>query len=163
MAKIFPGRYTANTTEPFVVFLIGVRVNRFALVHKWLPVVNAMGPMLKTLYTHPEKGFLGAEYYFSLRGPLVIQYWRSTDDLERFAREPSEPHLEAWKRFNKAVGKDGTVGIWHETYTVQPGHYETVYANMPQFGLAVAMNHVPITSRSETARQRLGTGLPSEK
>ena len=86
---------------------------------------------------------------------MIVQYWRSTDDLERFAREPSEPHLEAWKRFNKSIGKDGTVGIWHETYAIQPGQYEAVYGNMPRFGLAAATNHAPVTSRSETARQRL--------
>jgi hypothetical protein len=28
MAKIFPGRYAAQSDEPFVVFLIGTRVNR---------------------------------------------------------------------------------------------------------------------------------------
>jgi hypothetical protein len=29
MAQIFSGRYTARTDEPFVVFLIGMRVNHF--------------------------------------------------------------------------------------------------------------------------------------
>ena len=28
MAKVIPGRYTAQTDEPFVVFMIGMRVNR---------------------------------------------------------------------------------------------------------------------------------------
>lgn len=158
MTKIFPGCYTAVASEPFVVFLIGMRINDFFLVHKWLPVATAMGPMLKTLYQHPEKGFLGAEYFFGPRGPMIVQYWRSTDDLERFAREPSEPHLEAWKRFNKAVGKDGTVGIWHETYVIHPGQHEAVYGNMPRFGLAAATAHTPVSSRRETARQRLETG-----
>lgn len=31
MAKIFNGRYTAKTDQPFVVFLIGMRIN------KWWP------------------------------------------------------------------------------------------------------------------------------
>ncbi len=49
MAQIFPGRYTAVTDEPFVVFIIGMRINKWWALHKWLPVALAMGPMLKTL------------------------------------------------------------------------------------------------------------------
>lgn len=156
MSKVIPGRYTANVEGPFVVFIIGMRVNRVFAVHKWVPVAMAMGPMLKTLFQHPEKGFLGAETFLSWRGANVVQYWRSFDDLERFARSKQEPHLSAWKRFNKAVGTDGSVGIWHETYQVAAGQYEAVYGNMPVYGLAKAAEHVPATGRKETARRRMG-------
>ena len=40
MAQIFPGRYTAQSGEPFVVFLIGMRVNEFLKVRSWVPVVS---------------------------------------------------------------------------------------------------------------------------
>ena len=105
--KIFNGRYTAKADEPFVVFLIGMRINKWWRIDKWLPVSAAMGPMLQTLFTHPEKGFLHAEFFWNMSGPVFIQYWRSFEDLERFARHPSEPHLKAWKKFNQAVGADG--------------------------------------------------------
>src|SRR6266487_822445 len=95
MAKVIPGRYTAQTEEPFVVFLIGMRINKFFAFRKWVPVARAMGPMLRTLYQHPEKGFLGGEFYFNLRGPVLIQYWRSFEDLEKFARDKSDLHLNA--------------------------------------------------------------------
>lgn len=121
MNEIYKGRYTASTDEPFVVFLIGMRINRFWAFNKWVPTAIAMGPMLRTLYTHPEKGFLGGETFFNGRTIASIQYWRSFEDLERFARQPSDPHLAAWKRFNQSVGADGSVGIWHETFLVQPG------------------------------------------
>jgi len=49
------------------------------------------------------------------RGVALVQYWRSFEQLEQFARSPAATHLEAWKRFNRAVGADGSVGIWHET------------------------------------------------
>ncbi len=116
----------------------------------------AMGPMLRSLYQHPEHGFLGVEMYYNLRGIVLIQYWRSFEDLEKFARDKSEPHLSAWKRFNKAIGSDGSVGIWHETYLVNAGKYEALYGNMPVFGLAAATKHVPAVGRRETARRRLG-------
>jgi len=155
MAKIFNGRYTAKTDQTFVVFLIGMRVNKWWRFDKWFPVASAMGPMLQTLFTHPEKGFLHAEFFWNFNGPVLIQYWRSFEDLERFARHPSDPHLAAWKKFNQAIGADGSVGIWHETYTLDPDQFESVYGNMPKFGLAAAMDHVPAVGRRETARQRI--------
>jgi hypothetical protein len=158
MTQIFPGRYTAQTDEPFAVFIIGMRVNRLWALHKWIPTARAMGPMLRALYQHPEKGFLGARSFFMWRGVMLIQYWRSFEDLERFARAKDDPHMAAWQRFNKAVGGDGSVGIFHETYLVPAGQYETVYGNMPRFGLAAATEHVAISGRRGTARGRVGTG-----
>jgi hypothetical protein len=157
MPHIFKGRYTAQTDDPFVVFLIGFRINKLWAVHKWLPVGAAMPPMLQTLFTHPEKGFLWGENFLYGLGAGLIQYWRSFEDLERFAKEPSDPHLAAWKRFNQAVGVDGSVGIWHETYLVQTRQYECIYNNMPLFGLAHATQHVPATGIRETARLRLAS------
>jgi len=157
MAQIVPGRYTAQTDESFVVFMIGMRINRLFAFRQWLPTALAMGPILKALMTHPEKGLLGARTFFYWRGIGLVQYWRSFEDLERFARSKDEPHLRAWRRFNKVVGyKNGAVGIWHESYLVQPGQYEVVYGNMPVFGLAAATRHVPAVGRLETARRRLG-------
>src|SRR5579884_2119412 len=42
MATVFPGRYTAAAEGGFVVFLIGMRLNRPWKVHRWLPVFMAM-------------------------------------------------------------------------------------------------------------------------
>lgn len=156
MAKVYAGRYTAETPEPFVVFLIGMRVNRLWAIHKWLPTLLAMGPMLSALYRHPEKGFRGARTFISWRQVMVLQYWRSFADVERFARDQNDPHMPAWRRFNKSVGyRHPSVGIWHETYLIEPGHFEALYGNMPAIGLAAAMKHVPVSSRRETARERV--------
>ena len=159
MADVIPGRFTAQADEPFVVFLIGMRINRFFAFTKWVPTALAMGPMLRTLYQHPEKGFLGARTLLSWRGVTSVQYWRSFEDLERFSRSTDDPHWSAWRRFSRAVGyKDGSVGIWHETYVVEPGHYEALYGNMPLLGLAAATKQVPASGRRETARRRLEQG-----
>gem|GEM_PF-3091605 len=45
-----------------------------------------MGPMLTTLFTHPEKGFLHGEFYWNFTGPVTIQYWRSFEDLNYFVK-----------------------------------------------------------------------------
>ena len=158
MAGVVKGRYTARTDEPFVVFIIGMRINNFFALRKWLPTVYAMFPMLRELYQHPEKGFLGGEALLYWRGPAILQYWRSFEDLEKFARNPDDPHLPAWQRFNRLVGSDGTVGIFHETYIVERGNYEAVYGNMPVFGLAKATEHVRAVGGRETARRRLMRG-----
>ena len=159
MVQVVPGRYTAKMDEPFVVFMIGTRINRPFAVRKWLPTMRAMGPMLKELYEHPEKGFLEAEFFLYRWGPAILQYWRSFEDLERFARNPDDPHLPAWQRFNRSVGKDGSVGIFHETFIVERGNYKAIYSNMPVFGLAKATEHVRAVGGRETARRRL---MPDE-
>ncbi len=157
MAQVVVGRYAAQTDEPLVVFLIGMRINRLRAVRKWAPTFMAMVRMLRRLVAQPEKGFLHAHTILYWRGIGLVQYWRSFDDLERFARSPSEPHLAAWRRFNRVVGyKDGSVGFWHESYLIDPRRCEAVYGNMPVFGLAKATNHVPAIGRRETARARLG-------
>lgn len=155
MTQIMSGRFTAQVDEPFVVFLIGMRINRLFAFSKWIPTARAMAPMLRSLYQHPETGFLGGENYLYWRGAGLIQYWRSFEDLERFARNPHDVHLAAWQRFNRAIGNDGSVGIWHETYCIEPGNYEAIYGNMPAFGLAAATKHIPVKGHRETARQQL--------
>jgi hypothetical protein len=42
MSSVFRGRHTAQIEGPFVVFIIGMRINRLWAVHKWLPVARAM-------------------------------------------------------------------------------------------------------------------------
>jgi Domain of unknown function (DUF4188) len=156
MAKVIPGRFTAQTDEAFVVFIIGMRVNKIFALRRWIATAMAMGPMIRTLYEHPEKGFLGAQTLITWRGITTIQYWRSFDDLEKFARDKDDPHLESWRKFNRTIGTDGSVGIFHETFLLEAGKYEAVYGNMPVMGLASATKHVPAVGKRETARRRLG-------
>ena len=66
------------------------------------------------------------------------------------------------EKFNQAIGADGSVGIWHETYTVNADQFESVYGNMPRFGLAAAMEHVEAVGRRQTARRRLDANKAGE-
>lgn len=83
----------------------------------------------------------------------MIQYWRSIDDLLSYAK--FEKHLTAWKNFNQKVGKNDSVGIYHETYQVKEGNYESFYGNMPFYGLGKALELIPITPKQESAQERL--------
>ncbi len=161
MAGVHRGRFSAEIDGDFVVFLIGMRFNNLLKVRSWLPVVTAMPKMLKVLDKHPELGCLGYHQWLG-RTTMMVQYWRDFESLDRFARDPSLPHLEPWRRFNRAVRDNGDVGIWHETYRVRAGEYEAVYGNMPAFGLAAAARHVPVASRGQSAARRIGARAEDE-
>jgi len=159
MREILPGRVTADIEAPFTVFIIGFRINHLLKFSKWIPVGRAMRPMMKELVADGDKGLMHAEIFFYRRGIGLLQYWKSFDHLETYAREKSGLHMSAWARFNRLVGDDGSVGIWHETYTVQPGNFEAIYGNMPRFGLGAAADDlVPTTGNRATARERLKDG-----
>ena len=151
---IRPQRLSANLDGEFVVFLIGLRINQPIKIHKWLPVLMAMPKMLVELYRQPELGFLHAESWYG-RTTIMVQYWRSMDQLLAYSKMRDAAHLPAWQAFNKAVGTDGSVGIWHETYAVKPGGYENIYVNMPPFGLGRAGLVQPASGGRESAAGRL--------
>lgn len=154
MPKIMPDRMTAQIEGDFVVFLIGMRINRFWKVTKWVPAFMAMPRMLKELSTRPSKetGFLG---YSILGFGNIVQYWRSFDHLEAYANSPEGEHFPAWVAFNKRM-KDcrGDVGVWHESYAVKAGNYETLYMSMPPQGLGKATALVPATGKRTSARKQ---------
>jgi len=84
-----------------------------------------------------------------------VQYWRSFEHLERYAKDATHAHRPAWAMFNRTVASNGDVGIWHETYRVRPGDFECVYNNMPAFGLAAAARSVAASGPRESARGRM--------
>jgi hypothetical protein len=163
MAATYRGRYAADIDGDFVVFLIGMRVTKPWRPTKWVPVSRAMRQMLQQLKADPEKGLLGAHLAIILGvGPSVVQYWRSFEDLNRFARDPAALHLPRWRWFNKKVGASGDVGIWHETYRVRAGEYECIYGNMPVVGLAAAARHVPIAEKGQSSAVRIGAATEDD-
>jgi hypothetical protein len=158
MADVQKGRFTADASsvgDEVIVFLIGMRINKPWKVRAWWPVFVAMPKMLKYLVQHPDKGLLGYEQSV-LPSPIIVQYWRSFDDLARFARDRDDPHLEPWRQFNSRIGGSGDVGIWHETYRVRTANIETIYNNMPPYGLAAATAVVPIRRGRDSAAARIG-------
>ena len=154
MSKIIAERMTAEIDAEVVVFLIGMRINRAWKIHKWLPVALAMPRMLRELAADLNSGFLGVESWIG-NPTIALQYWRSFEHLERYAKDAARLHRPAWAAFNRAVARNGDVGIWHETYRIRPGDYECIYNNMPSFGLAKATRSVPARGDFESARGRI--------
>jgi hypothetical protein len=151
----FAGRYQGKIDGDFVVFLIGMRINRPWQVRDWIFVARAMPKMIKELEAHPETGFLGASSGFMYGTLALVQFWRSFEQLERYARDPQAEHLPAWRKFNQRIRDNGNVGIWHETYKVRAGEYEAIYGNTPRIGLAGVGEHTALGS-SSTAARRIG-------
>jgi hypothetical protein len=154
MTAIARGRWTHAHTDDLTIFMIGMRINRLWRPDVWGPTLAAMGPMLAELAQDPESGLLGYRLLLGWRGPTVVQYWRSTEDVYRYANNLDANHRPAWTAFNKRARKTpGLVGIWHETYQVAKA--ETIYVDLPLMGLAAATGARQVTGRLDRARDRL--------
>lgn len=161
MSGINRGRFTADIDGDFVVFLIGAKPNPLRLFRGLRDLGGRKGgmqAMLDYLVADPSKGLLG---YEQVGIGTWVQYWRSFEHLEAFAKNQDDPHLATWRNYFKRVGKSGRTGIWHETFLVRAGEYEAIYTNMPDYGLGKASSVVSI-SESMGARARLGAAPTSD-
>ena len=153
MGEVAGRRMMAEIEGDFVVFLIGARLSKLQVFQSLVDLGGRRGMrhMLDYLVEHPEKGLLAYEMGI----PTIVQYWRSFEQLEAFAKDKEDPHLEIWRQYWRRVGRSARTGIWHETYLVKAGQYEAVYGNMPAHGLGKAGRLVPM-SEGSSARERLG-------
>lgn len=154
--SIVPGRHTAVRDDGIVVFLIGMRINRWWQIHRWLPVALAMPRMLRELARQPQSGLLGVRPGVS----CMVQYWESTEKLLAYANDRNGEHYPAWAAFYRRAAKNEAVGIWHETYVVPRGSFESMYVNVPAQGLGAFSTLVPAQGRLARARDRLALAAP---
>ena len=167
VAEIAGRRMTAEIDGDFVVFLIGPRFNnKLHLLRSVMDLGGRRGMkhMLDYLVAHPEKGLLAYEMGF----PTIVQYWRSFEHLEAFAKDKDDPHLEVWRNYWRRVGKSDRTGIWHETYLVQAGQLrgrlrEHAAARAGQGGTArAAVGFVQRPGPDRAVGRRLTAGPRSE-
>lgn len=157
MPEVKKGRWTVEMEGDFVVFLIGAKLNKRHPLASLMDLGGRRGMkhMLDYLVAHPEKGLLAYEMGL----PTIVQYWRSFDHLEAFAKNADDPHLDVWRSYWKRVGNRARTGIWHETYLVRAGEFEGIYGNMPPHGLGKAGTLVPLNAAS-SARTRVRAASP---
>jgi Domain of unknown function (DUF4188) len=152
---IFPGRFTAQTDKPVVLFLIGMRINNLLALSDIAFMSKTMPAMLKELSMNKDSGMLWFHTHVSLpRYISVQQYWESFDKLLAYAHDKSGHHFPMWAEFNRRIKNSNNIGIWHETYLIEPGKFECVYGNMPLFGLAAATSRAPAEGRLAQAKDR---------
>jgi Domain of unknown function (DUF4188) len=150
------GRWTADIDGDFVVFLIGVEVRDPEQAGPAVGLLMAMAEMLGELMQDPAKGLLGFQQFGAVGG-VIVQYWRSFEALEAYAKNPSAKHAPVWREWNRlAEDERAGAGIWHETFPVSAGRYEAIYQNMPVTGLQKAGRAITVSEARASARQRLG-------
>jgi hypothetical protein len=154
--EINTGRWTARIDGDFAVFLIGSEVRDPARAGPAAALLMAMAGMLAELVQDPAQGLLGFQQFGGVGG-VIVQYWRSFEMLEAYAKNPSVRHAPIWRAWNRlAEDERSGASIWHETFQVSAGHYEAVYQNMPVTGLQRAGTPIAVNEARASARQRLG-------
>jgi Domain of unknown function (DUF4188) len=154
--EINSGRWTAALDGDFVVFLIGADVREGEQEGPAAALLAAMIDMLAELETDPTKGLLGYQV-FGVLGGVIVQYWRSFEALEAYAKNPAAKHAPVWQSWNRLAEDDRSgAGIWHETFKVSAGSYEAIYQNMPVMGLQKAGAAMTVTDARSSARRRIG-------
>lgn len=151
MTKLETGRKTTENNQDLVVFLIGARVNKWWLLPFALPVLAKMRRMQQELLNNPDSGLLAIQ---SLGG-ADVQYWRSLRHLQRYAGDKSQTHKPTASKFYRKLFRNRSIGVWHETYLVRAGAYESLYLNMPAHGLGRALPLVPAEGERANMQARL--------
>ena len=102
--------------------------------------------MVAELEADPTSGYMGGDMYIGANSrkstTLNVQYWRDYESLQKWTHTRMGIHVKTMLEYMKKDQFEGTNGIWHETYKVRDGEYESIYANMPPIGLALATQAV---------------------
>lgn len=160
--QVHEGRWTVVLDGDVVVFLIGARVGNPLRAVRALPLLARMQAMLTDLARDSSKGLLAFHRHGGPLHGVIVQYWRSFEALEAFARDPQDRHAATWREwFRKAQHRNAAVGIWHETFLVPAGRWEAIYQNMAPTGIGKAGRLVPVGSGSDSARLRAGVRIPA--
>jgi hypothetical protein len=149
--------YTAGNEHEFVLFRIGMRFNGLKSwrgIGEFAGAFARMPLMLIEQQSNPAIGMLSSRTSLSWPNIEITQFWRSYEDLNTYASARDRKHAPAWGWWN-ALAKSGTVGIWHETYRIAPGSYESIYGFMPAHGLAKATNFRPLAHDEARSKKRM--------
>lgn len=148
MHGVVPGRTTAQVpspvdgsfgsrpgAQPVVVFNLGVQYNH--PLGMLAPEVKQMGEYFEAMRAdlHERRHDLGLLDMSFWRGAdrdsnstmLMTMFFRDLEGLHRFAHEPI--HREAWDWWHAKARNPKHIGIFHETFCVPAGAYETLYVN----------------------------------
>jgi hypothetical protein len=158
---VLRGRYSGELTGDFCVFHIGLVLNEQIPSKEAKKVGDAFTAMLLELESNREKyGFFGSTSFsslnFQVNGIMSIQYWRSQEDLNAYARNGMAKHFPNMIWSAGVVKLSPNFGIWHESFRVRDGEYESIYVNCPRILLGKAGKLVEAKGRRRTARGRLG-------
>jgi hypothetical protein len=151
-----------------VVFLIGTRCNHpLGILAPGMKDLGGYFPkMVEDLEAHAEEfGFLGMTSWLNTSQRtshselMQVGYFKTVEGLHAFAH--SEYHRAAWSWWNKHTKQYPHLSIFHETYHVPKGHWETIYVNYHTSGLASAT--VKVTDEKTGEAEYMGTVVDASK
>lgn len=140
------GTYGSKPADnDIVVFLIGFRNNHPLGI--FAPGVKEIGDyfqqMVRDLESHDEEfGLMGMTSWVNSSARttqnegMQVGYFKTVEGLHAFAH--SDYHMKGWKWWNANVKQWPHLSIYHETYHVPKGHWETIYVNSHVSGLPSA-------------------------
>jgi hypothetical protein len=168
MAQLFTERMAAEMDDGFVIYINGMRLNKLRALPHWLVANWTVAKMFRQLEADPDSGFLGyTPIFLGFRKGAAMQYWRSLDDLQRFATDPDGPHVPAWTWYNEEADPDGGLGFWAELYVVDGDSFETFFRNVPPIGIGKFAKMVPMAEHDRrlglSADGRPGRAPPTEE
>ena len=158
--EINKGRWTAQIDGDFVVFLIGADLRDPEQAGPAGELLMAMIDMLGELEQDPTKGLLGYQVFGAIGG-VIVQYWRSFEALESYAKNPDAKHAPVWRAWNR-LGEDGTAlgrASGMRPTRSKPAATRRSTRTCPATGLQRAGEPVTVTEARLTARQRMGRRL----
>ncbi|KAL2064730.1 hypothetical protein VTL71DRAFT_3868 [Oculimacula yallundae] len=130
------GNFTSPGKEKIAIMLLGAKSNHPLGVFE--PDFGRVGGFLRKMTEElngdptQDSGFLGQSAVTrkdknGATEQITISYWRSIEDVHRFAYSPN--HLSAWRWWNDNVKRLDHIGIMHEVYEADAGMWEGVYVN----------------------------------
>ncbi|CZT47455.1 uncharacterized protein RSE6_08017 [Rhynchosporium secalis] len=130
------GKFSGPGKEKIAILLLGAKSNHPLGIFEpqFGKVGNFLRIMTEELNGDPtqDSGFLGQSAVTrkdknGATEQVTISYWRSIEDVHRFAYSPN--HLSAWRWWNDNVKQLDHIGIMHEVYEADAGMWESVYVN----------------------------------
>jgi len=123
------------SSEKIVVFMLGFKSNHPLGI--FAPHVKEVGDSFSRMISElekagPDSGYYGGSAWTSqdkngATENLILSYWRSTEDVHRYAYSPL--HRETWDWWNKHIKEVDHIGINHEIFEVEKKHWEAIYVN----------------------------------
>lgn len=138
------GQYGPKPADkPITVFIIGTRSNH--PLGMLAPGFKELGGYFQTMAKDLDNkaddfGFLGMTSWLnsSVRATgselQMVCYFKNVEGLHAFAH--SELHRKAWDWWNRTLKQHPHLSIYHETYDVPKGNWESIYVNTHASGLA---------------------------
>ncbi|KAI4157352.1 MAG: hypothetical protein LQ342_008346 [Letrouitia transgressa] len=147
----------SETSEGVVMFLLGARLNH--PLGKLGPGAVQVNEVFNDMWREAEQnsskwGYLGrtatlVDFSDTERAPTIwISYWKDLKGLQKFSEGAA--HRLGQNMYNSK--KLPFVGIMHETYYAPKGCWETIYDNMPPWGLGKCTAKIPAKGDSRDAK-----------